>query len=120
MTARAGERSRNPFEYEVEPFRVRVAVTAAGEGSGTVRSRDQVVGIGCRIQGGAIRNGTAGCSHTFSDAGGGGTFVLEAAPDAGSTFRGWTGRSSSSGAECRLTFPRDARNVSFSVTARFD
>ena len=108
-----------PFEVNLSD-QITVRLTGGGVGSGVVTSRDQVVGIGCKVQAGVTSNGTAACANTFSDFGGGGNFVLEATPAAGSTFAGWTGCSSASGAACTLSFPANVRTRVFLVSARFD
>jgi hypothetical protein len=109
----------SPFEIDLSD-QITVRLTGSGVGSGSVKSRDQVVGIGCRVQSGTTANGTAKCDHTFSDFGGGGTFVLDAVPDAGSVFAVWTGCSSATGASCTLSFPAGVRTRVFLVSARFE
>jgi hypothetical protein len=112
-------RDYSPFEVDLSD-RVTVAVSGGGTGAGAVRSRDQVVFIGCNVRAGVTSNGTAVCRNTFSDFGGGGTFVLDAIPAAGSVFGGWTGCTTAAGAACTLTFPNRVGVVTFNVTARFN
>ena len=81
------------------PVQSTLTVTKAGSGSGTVASSP--AGIDCG----------ATCSASFSN----GTVVsLTATPDAGSTFTGWTGDCTGTGA-CAVTMDQDR-----AVTATFD
>lgn len=94
-----------------------VTVVGSGGGSGQVVAPDPSVAIDCQFTAG-VSNPLA-CDDTFSDAGGGGVFPLEATPDVGSTFGGWTGCSSSVGTVCTLTFAA-GHDTSFAVSAHFD
>jgi hypothetical protein len=105
--------SSNPFS--VFP-RIDVIVTSTGNGSGTVIAPDPTVGINCQVVSGNLSN----CTEDFPDAGGGGTFTLDATPATGSTFGGWTGCTSVSGLTCTLTFSPTAGDTTFRVQVRFD
>ncbi len=104
---------------------VTVTVQGLGAGSGTVVAEDiSTVRINCVLpssSGGHVPNPSypLACSHTFSDAGGGGSFRLVAQADPGSVFSGWTGCSQVSGPVCILDFSAGP-DVGFQVTARFE
>jgi hypothetical protein len=105
--------------------RVTVTVTGPGGGTGTVVAEDiNVVGINCVLPSSASvpppnASHPVNCAYTFSDAGGGGSFRLEAAAAPGSVFAGWGGCSQVSGPICILDFSAGP-DVVFTVTARFD
>jgi hypothetical protein len=96
------QESPKPTEPDLatDPVRRALTITAAGNGSGTVRSSP--AGINC-----AITRGTAsatGCVARFDQ----GTAVrLTAAPDAGHAFRGWFGGGCSGRSPCTLTVEQD-------------
>ncbi len=96
-----------------------------GSGSGTVVAEDiNTVGINCVLPPNASHpapNPTHDrtCTFTFPDAGGGGSFRLDAEADAGSVFTSWVGCSQTSGPVCILDFSAGA-DVVFLVTAKFD
>jgi hypothetical protein len=104
---------------------VTVIVQGLGAGSGTVVAEDiSTVRINCVLPTsslGHLPNPSypPACTHTFSDAGGGGSFRLEAAADSGSVFTSWGGCSQASGPVCILDFSAGA-DVTFHVTARFE
>jgi hypothetical protein len=104
---------------------VTVIVQGLGEGSGTVVAEDiSTVRINCGVplnSPGHVPNPSypPDCNHTFSDAGGGGSFRLEAAANPGSIFSSWGGCSQASGPVCILDFTAGA-DVTFHVTARFE
>jgi hypothetical protein len=79
-----------------------LCVSKAGDGSGTVTSGDSPQ--------------TINCGSTCTAAYGSGTPVtLTASPDAGSTFAGWSGCDSTTGATCTVTVTHPTQ-----VTATFD
>jgi hypothetical protein len=83
-----------------------LTVSGAGTGSGAVVSSP--AGVSCTVSGGST-SGT--CSGTFATA----TVVtLQATPNAGSTFGGWTGGGCSGTGTCSLTM-----SAAQSVTAQF-
>jgi|GEM_PF-2655017 len=97
-----------------------VHVTGTGAGSGVVQAEDiNTVQIDCAIHAG-VNQGTV-CDHTFSDAGGGGSFRLVATADPGSVFVGWGPASCSqvTGNICILDFSASDGNIVFSVVAQF-
>ncbi len=104
---------------------VTVTVSGPGTGSGTVVAEDiNTVGINCVLPPDAAHpapNPThpRTCTYTFPDAGGGGSFRLDAAADPGSAFTSWGGCSQTAGPVCILDFSAGA-DVTFLVTARFD
>jgi hypothetical protein len=96
---------------------VTVQVTNPGGGNGRVVAPDPNVFLDCHFTGAAAV--PAGCSTSFSDAGGGGTFTLEATPDSGHALTGWSGCSSAAGLVCTLTFVATGFDVTFNVQAQF-
>lgn len=94
---------------------VTTELTMAGSGLGTVRRTDPSPGS-------CVKDGTdeEACSWSFSDAGGGGSFVLVAEPDAGSVLSSWAACSSTSGVSCVLEFGSGATDTTFRPRATFD
>ena len=87
-----------------------------GAGSGTVEASDVAVGLNCTITAGSE---SAGCEHTFDDAGGGGTFTLTATPGGGSVFTSWSGCTSVAGPVCTLTFSASAGDTTLAPAVTF-
>jgi hypothetical protein len=90
-------------------------LTMTGEGRGTVRRTDPSP-ESCVKDGGDEE----ACRWSFSDAGGGGSFVLEAEPDVGSVFGSWSACSSTSGTSCVLEFGSGAADTTFTPRATFN
>jgi endoglucanase len=88
------------LEYVHGGFRNEVEITKAGAGTGTVTSTPAAIDCG------------ATCSATFSAAT---QVTLTAAAAEGSTFTGWSGTCSGTGAECVIPMAEDA-----AATATFD
>src|SRR5437868_5285556 len=81
-----------------------LTVSKTGSGHGTVHGSD-TGGINCG----------AGCSHSYAS---GTQVTLSANPDSNSTFAGWSGCSSTSGATCHVTMDQ-ARHVTAKFTAHY-
>ena len=109
-TAACGEGGYSPF------YRIEVDVEGNGAGSGTVEASDEAVGLNCTITAGSE---SAGCQHTFDDAGGGGTFTLTAIPGGGSVFTSWSGCTSVAGPVCTLTFGASAGDTTLAPEVTF-
>lgn len=94
--------------------------SGGGNGNGLVTSEPASLppSISCQIDGAAA---TGVCTDDFSDAGGGGTFQLQALPATGSRLVSWTGCDGPASAAllCDLSFD-PGPDVKLDVTARFD
>lgn len=96
--------------------------SGGGDGNGIVTAEPASMppSIHCVITGGVVDTTTL-CSETFSDAGSGGSFQLQAVPAAGSRLVSWSGCEGGPGPSpgCNLSFAQGA-DVTFNVTARFE
>lgn len=120
-----------PGPFQGTTVRTEILADISGSGSGRVMPQQPILGfhLNCRIANGALDLGTSTCSESFPDAGGGGTFELEATAEAGSVFAGWTdckpipatnaSCACTGTGFCVLTFDGGA-DPTFMVTARFD
>lgn len=82
-----GDSIHTRVEYDLR--RRTLSVTRSGPGTGRVTSEDGAIACGP----------AAGCAARYRD---GATVVLKATPDAGATFRQWTGACFGQGATCTL------------------
>lgn len=115
----------DPMSFTV-PLKVTVEISSAGMGSGNVSSSDLAVDIDCDVAG-SVASGA--CEDIFEDAGGQGTFTLEAQPDPGNVLTSFTGGCSRSGPSCTvsvsgnvatLTFDAPEADITFGMVASFD
>jgi hypothetical protein len=94
-----------------DPTEITVEVSGSGNGSGRVTG-PTATGLNCGI----TQFGDFGCRSTFTDAGAGGVFALDAVPDSVSRFVQWGG--DCTGLTCTLSFPQ-GRDTTFKVIVRF-
>ena len=111
----------NELPGEFDPFEVTVNVLGAGNGNGRVTEIETELDINCHIVAGEPNdlsevNRTNRCQGSFIDLNGLGTFQLNATPDDGHEFVGWTGDCLSvQGTICQLEF---VSRVAVTLTVR--